>query len=57
MPYDEKKKFFDSLLTVYGRNTVLEALQETDLPVYRLHLARSNRSGGSMDATTSLWIK
>ena len=49
MAYDEKKKFFDSLLTVYGRNTVLEALQETELPVYRLHLARSNRSGGSLD--------
>jgi 23S rRNA (guanosine2251-2'-O)-methyltransferase len=49
MAYQTKKNFFDKLLTVYGRNTVLEALQETDLPVYRLHLARNNRSGGSLD--------
>jgi 23S rRNA (guanosine2251-2'-O)-methyltransferase len=49
MSYVEKKKFFDQLLTVYGRNTVLEALQEQDVPVYKLHLAKSNRSGGSLD--------
>ena len=49
MAYEEKKKFYDNLLTVYGRNTVLEALQETDIPVYRLHLAKTNRAGGSLD--------
>lgn len=49
MAYAEKKQFFDQLLTIYGRNTVLEALQEPDIPVYKLHLAKSNRTGGSLD--------
>ncbi len=49
MAYIEKKKFFDQLLTIYGRNTVLEALQEQNIPVYKLHLAKTNRSGGSLD--------
>ena len=48
MSYQDKKKFFDQLLTVCGRNTVLEALQEDDIPIYRLHLANSNRAGGSL---------
>ena len=41
--YLAKKALFDQMLTVYGRNPVLEALQhETVLP-YRLHLADSNK--------------
>ena len=49
MSYAEKKKVLDKLLTVYGRNAVLEALEERDIPAYRLHLAKSNRRGGSID--------
>lgn len=44
--YAEKKAFFDSLLTIYGRKPVLEALQDRDLPVYCVHLADSNKPGG-----------
>ncbi|MFT7287151.1 MAG: 23S rRNA (guanosine2251-2'-O)-methyltransferase [Halieaceae bacterium] len=36
------------LLTVYGRNAVLEALQNKDLDCRTLHLAQSNRKGGSL---------
>lgn len=43
MSYAERKQFFDQLLTVFGRKTVLEALQETTIPAYRLHLASTNR--------------
>nr|WP_246386535.1 RNA methyltransferase [Litorivivens lipolytica] len=34
------------MLTVYGRKPVLEALQDENLPAYRLHLADSNRKDG-----------
>lgn len=36
------------LITVYGRKTVLEALQDSSLECSRLHLASSNRRGGIM---------
>lgn len=44
--YQSKKAFYDSLLTIYGRKPVLEALQDSSLPVYKLHLADSNKPGG-----------
>ena len=44
--YLAKKRFYASLLTVYGRKPVLEALQDPAIPVYRLHLATSNQEGG-----------
>lgn len=44
--YLEKKRFFQQLLTIYGRKPVLEALQNPRLKVYKLHLADSNRKDG-----------
>ncbi|WGL17750.1 RNA methyltransferase [Microbulbifer bruguierae] len=41
--YLKKRAFFDSLLTIYGRKPVLEALEDPSLPVHKLHLAESNR--------------
>ncbi|GAB2517114.1 TrmH family RNA methyltransferase [Microbulbifer agarilyticus] len=41
--YLKKRAFFDSLLTIYGRKPVLEALEDNSLPVHKLHLAESNR--------------
>jgi 23S rRNA (guanosine2251-2'-O)-methyltransferase len=41
--YLEKKSFFQQLLTIYGRKPVIEALQQTDIPCFRLHLADSNK--------------
>ncbi|WP_444886841.1 23S rRNA (guanosine(2251)-2'-O)-methyltransferase RlmB [Microbulbifer sp. JMSA008] len=41
--YLKKRAFFDSLLTIYGRKPVLEALEDPELPVHKLHLASSNR--------------
>ena len=41
--YLQKRAFFDSLLTIYGRKPVLEALEDLSLPVHKLHLAESNR--------------
>ena len=44
--YLERKRFFDKMLTIYGRKPVLEALEDHTLPCYRLHLAESNQTGG-----------
>lgn len=41
--YQKRKKFFDQLLTIYGRKPVLEALQTPGVEVFRLHLADSNK--------------
>ena len=41
--YLKKRAFYDSLLTIYGRKPVLEALEDLTLPVHKLHLADSNR--------------
>ena len=44
--YLERKRFFDKMLTIYGRKPVLEALEDHNIPCYRLHLAESNQTGG-----------
>lgn len=44
--YLQRKRFFDKMLTIYGRKPVLEALEDGDIPCYRLHLAESNQAGG-----------
>lgn len=44
--YLKKKRFFDRVLTIYGRKPCLEALRDHDIPVYRLHLADRNQPGG-----------
>ena len=41
--YLARKKLFDHMITIYGRNPVLEALRDPELEIYRLHLAKSNR--------------
>ena len=52
--YLEKKRFFDSLMTVYGRKTVLEALQDSSTFIYRLHLAKSNKTASILDEIIEL---
>lgn len=52
--YLEKKRFFDSLMTVYGRKTVLEALQDSATYIYKLHLAKSNKSAEIIDEIITL---
>jgi 23S rRNA (guanosine2251-2'-O)-methyltransferase len=41
--YLKKKAFFDKVLTIYGRNAVLEALEEPTITIHKLHLATSNK--------------
>jgi 23S rRNA (guanosine2251-2'-O)-methyltransferase len=44
--YQDKKAFYDRVITIYGRKPVLEALQDKHLPVHKLHLADSNKPAG-----------
>ena len=41
--YLDKRAFYDSLLTIYGRNAVLEALEDRSLQIHKLHLSDSNK--------------
>jgi 23S rRNA (guanosine2251-2'-O)-methyltransferase len=52
--YEAKKAFFRQMLTIYGRNTVKEALTDPSLQCYALHLADSNRPDGIIRELESL---
>ena len=52
--YLSKKKFFDKILTVYGRKPVLEALLQPDVKVHKLHLAHSNQKSELIDKIVDL---
>jgi len=41
--YLDRKAFFDKILTLYGRNPVLEALQDECIEIHKLHLCKSNK--------------
>jgi len=46
--YLDKKAFFDSIITLYGRNVVVEILEDESVSVHKLHLAQSNREEGAI---------
>jgi len=41
--YLKRKAFFDKVLTIYGRNAVMEALEDEAVSIYKLHLSKSNK--------------
>ena len=55
--YNEKKKNFERLITVYGRNVVLEILEEKDVHVTKVHMADSNKTDGVISKILSLCEK
>lgn len=52
--YQQRKRFFGRLLTIYGRKPVLEALQDRNIPCYRVHLADTNKPGGIIEEIKAL---
>ncbi len=42
--YLKKKAFFDKVLTIYGRNAVMEALEDETVTIHKLHLSKSNKN-------------
>jgi len=52
--YEQKKAFFNRVLTVYGRKAVLEVLQDASLECHALHLADSNIEQGIVASIRAL---
>jgi 23S rRNA (guanosine2251-2'-O)-methyltransferase len=55
--YNEKKKNFERFITVYGRNVVLEVLEDKDVNISKVHLADSNKKDGVISKIESLCQK
>ncbi len=52
--YLEKKRFFEKVLTIYGRNAVLEALEDETVTAYKLHLSKSNKDASVLERMKTL---
>ena len=52
--YLAKKSFFDKIITIYGRNAVLEVLEDENIGVHKLHLADSNKVGTQLEKMVSI---
>lgn len=52
--YLNKKRQLKKILTIFGRNPVLEVLQNPSLQVFRLHLAESNKANADIELMRSL---
>jgi 23S rRNA (guanosine2251-2'-O)-methyltransferase len=47
--YLAKRAFFDSLITLYGRNVAVEILRDNSVTIHKLHLSQSNRSDDTIE--------
>jgi len=52
--YKKKKSFFDNIITLYGRNVVIEVLQNPDIKVHKLHISNSNKIDENIKLINSL---
>lgn len=52
--FKDRKALFAGMITVYGRNPVLEALEDPSLECFRLHLADSNKPAPALDRMQEL---
>jgi 23S rRNA (guanosine2251-2'-O)-methyltransferase len=52
--FQARKALFAGMLTIYGRNPVMEALQDRALTCFRLHLADSNKPAPVLDRMQQL---
>ena len=52
--YKDKKAFFEKIITLYGRNVVIEVLQDSSVEVHKLHMANSNKTDGAIKTILAL---
>ena len=52
--YLAKRAFFDKIITIYGRNAVLEALEDEMITIHKLHFSDSNKSVAQLDNMVTL---
>ena len=52
--YLNKKAYFEKIITLYGRNVVIEVLQDNTIDIHKLHLSTSNKTDGAVNTILSL---
>ena len=52
--YLDKKAYFEKVITLYGRNVVVEVLQDENIKVHKLHMANSNQTDGAIKSILDL---
>ncbi|MFA6138511.1 MAG: RNA methyltransferase [Sulfurimonas sp.] len=52
--YLDKKAYFDKIITLYGRNVVVEVLQDKSVVIHKIHMANSNKTDGAIKEILSL---
>ena len=52
--YLDKKAYFEKIITLYGRNVVIEVLQDENVGVHKLHMSNSNQTDGTVKTILSL---
>jgi 23S rRNA (guanosine2251-2'-O)-methyltransferase len=52
--YIEKKAYFEKIITLYGRNVVIEMLQDNDINIHKLHMSSSNKADNTIKTITNL---
>jgi len=52
--YRDKKAFFEKVITLYGRNVVVEILQDNNIEIQKLHMASSNKTDSTIKNILSL---
>ena len=52
--YKEKKAFFEKIITLYGRNVLIEVLQDKSITIHKLHMATTNKTDGAIKTILSL---
>ncbi len=52
--YLAKRVFFDKIITIYGRNAVLEALEDNTITIHKLHFSDSNKSVAQLDKMVTI---
>ena len=52
--YKDKKAFFEKIITLYGRNVVIEVLQDSNIEIHKLHMADSNKTDGPIKTILAL---
>jgi len=52
--YKTKKAFFEKIITLYGRNVVLEILQDKNIKIHKLHMSESNKIDANIKKIISL---
>ncbi|QOY51715.1 TrmH family RNA methyltransferase [Candidatus Sulfurimonas baltica] len=52
--YLDKKAYFEKIITLYGRNVVIEVLQDETIEIHKLHMSNSNKTDGAVETILSL---